>query len=137
MVSPFVFILAVKINHTTNIEGIAYAKKESRSDTFADDTSIFVKRNPEYLRDYVSILKHFARISGLQFNLEKTSVVPIGANFDTSDRLCTDLALIWKSEFTLFGFQIDSRLNKLDDNYEKCFTDLQISIAWELWQILL
>ena len=88
MVSPVVFILAVKINHTTNIEGITYAKKESRTETFADDTSIFVKRNPEYLRDCMSILKHFARISGLQCSLEKTSVIPIGGNFDMTDRLC-------------------------------------------------
>ena len=44
VVSPYIFILAVKIllikiNHTKNIRGITYAKKESRSETFADDTS--------------------------------------------------------------------------------------------------
>ena len=53
MVSPYAFILAVellliKINSTKLKEGIAYAKKESRSETFADDTSIFVK-NTKYL----------------------------------------------------------------------------------------
>ena len=69
----------------------------------------------------MTILKHFARISGLQWNLEKTSVIPIRGNFDTTDRLCPELALSWESDFTLLGLQIDSRLNKLDENYEKCY----------------
>ena len=62
-----------------------------------------------------------ANISGLQCNLEKTSVIPIGGNFDTSDKLCPELGLKWESEFTLLGFQIDSRLNNYDMNYQKCF----------------
>ena len=82
-------------------------------ETFADDASIFIKRNPEYLRECVSILKQFARISGLQCNLEKTSVIPIEGNFDTSDRLCPELALNWVSEFTLLRFQINSRVLRL------------------------
>ena len=52
--SLYIFILAVevlliKINHTKNLKGITYAKKESRSETFADDTSIFIQRNLAYL----------------------------------------------------------------------------------------
>ena len=90
VVSPYIFIMAVeilliKINHTKNIKGIIYAKKESQSETFADDTSIFIQRNPEYFKQCVNILKHFSNISGLQCNQYKTSVVPIGGNFDTSD----------------------------------------------------
>ena len=62
VVSTYIFILAVeilliKINHTKNLKGITYAKKESRSETFADDTSIFIHRNPEYLRECANILK--------------------------------------------------------------------------------
>ena len=92
--------------------------KESRLETFADDTSIFIQRNPEYLRECVNILKQFANISGLQCNLEKTSVIPIGGNYDTSDKLCPELSLKWESEFTLLGFQIDSRLNNFEVNYQ-------------------
>ena len=86
-------ILLIKINHTKTLRGITYAKKESRSETFADDTSIFIQRNPTYLRECVKILKQFANISGLQCNLEKSSVIPIGGNFDTSDKLCPELNL--------------------------------------------
>ena len=58
--------------HIKNIEEIAYAKIESQSEKYADDTSIFMKRNPKYLRECVSILKYFARISGLQRNPKKS-----------------------------------------------------------------
>ena len=66
VVSPYVFILArefmlIKINNTKLIEGITYANKEFMSETFADYTSIFIKKNPEYLRRCIEYLKHFAR----------------------------------------------------------------------------
>ena len=78
-------LLLIKINNTKLIQGINYAQKESRSETFADDSSIFIKRHPTYLRRCIEFLKHFARISGLQCNLEKTAVIPIGGDYDISD----------------------------------------------------
>ena len=95
VVSPYIFILAVellliKINNTKLIQGINYAQKESRSETFADDTSIFIKRDPTYLRRCIEFLKHFARISGLQCNLEKTAVIQIGGNYDINNKLCSE-----------------------------------------------
>ena len=90
------------------------------------------------MRECVNILKQFANISGLQCNLEKTSVIPIGGNFDTSDKLCPELSLKWESEFTLLGFQIDSRLNNYDVNYQKCFERVHaISRKWARYQISL
>ena len=63
-----------------------------------------------------NLRKHFATISCLQCNLEKTSVIsyPIGDKYDITDKLCPELAVSWENEFTLLGFQIDSRLKKLD-----------------------
>ena len=72
------------------IKEITYAQKKSHSETFADDTSICIRRNPEYLRKCVEILKYFARIGGLQCNLERTSVFPIGGNYDINDKLCPE-----------------------------------------------
>merc|ERR1712055_306706 len=83
ILSPYIFLLAVevlliKINHTMNIEGIRYAKSESRSETFADDTTIFIKRTEYNLRNCLKYLKLFAKISGLQCNIGKTKVIPVG-----------------------------------------------------------
>ena len=112
-------MLLIKTNSTKLIQGINYAQKESRSETFADDTSICIKRDPIYLRRFIEFLKYFARIIGLQCNLEKTVVIPIGGNYDINDKLCPELALSWKDKFTLLGFQIDNRLKHLNHNYKK------------------
>merc|ERR1712059_191666 len=49
IISQYIFILAVeilliKINYTKYIKGIVFSKHESRSETFADGTSIFMER---------------------------------------------------------------------------------------------
>ena len=55
-----------------------------------------------------------------------------------SDRLCPELGLNWESEFTLLGFQIDSRLNNYDRNYKKCFECVHsISRKWARYQLSL
>ena len=56
VISPYIFTLAVellliKINYTKLIKGINYAQDESGSETFADDTSICIRRDPRYLGD--------------------------------------------------------------------------------------
>ena len=93
-------MLLIKIKNTKLIQGINYAQKESRSETFADDTPIFIKQDPTYLRRCIEFLKLFARISGLQCNLEKTAVIPIGGNYDINDKLCPELTLSWEDNFT-------------------------------------
>ena len=95
----------IKINNTKLIYGINYVQKESRSETFANDISICIRRDPRYLRRCVEFLKHFARISGLQCSLEKTAVIPIVGNYDIDDKLCPEPALSWENKFTLLGFQ--------------------------------
>ena len=83
-------------------------------------------------------MKHFARISGLQCNLEKTAVIPIGGNYDISDKLCPELALSLENKFTLLGFQIDSRLQLLNENYEKYFKKVhEISRRWARYRLSL
>ena len=83
---------------------------------------------PPYLSKCIEFLKHFARISGLQCNLEKAAVIPIGGNYDINDEICPELALSWENKFTLMGFQIDNRLKHLN---EKCFKKVhEISRRW-------
>ena len=113
ILSPYIFLLAVevlliKINHTMNIEGIRYAKSESRSETFADDTTIFIKRTESNLRNCLQYLKLFAKTSGLQCNIGKTKVIPIG-DF-TVGGVCDDQQLTWDTSFTMLGVKIDNHL---------------------------
>ena len=73
-------------------------KTDARSEPFDDDNCFIIKRDPDYLRKGIELLKSFAEISGLQCNFDQTSVIPIGGNFDTNDRICNKLSLL--------GFQI-------------------------------
>ena len=89
------------------------------------------QERPKVPRRCVEFLKHFARINGLQCNLEKTAVIPIGGNYDIDDKLCPELALNLENKFTLPGFQIDKRLNDLKDIYEKCIKKVhEIGRRW-------
>ena len=83
-------------------------------------------------------MKHFARISGLQCNLEKTSAILIGGNNDINDKLCPEIALSWENQLTLLGFHIDNRLEKLNENYEKCYKKVhEISRRWARYRFSL
>ena len=50
-------------------------------------------------------------------------VCPIGGNFSIrkEDQMCQDLKLVWVDNFRLLGLDIDSRLEKLHQNYERKF----------------
>ena len=122
VISPYIFILMVeilliKINHTKNLTGITYAQHESRSETFVDDTTIFIQRSEHNLRNATKYSTLFHSISGLACNLDKTVVIPIGTNTNTQDQLCPDLGMTWNDSFTILGFQIDSKLQNLNINF--------------------
>ena len=125
VVSPYIFILMVeilliKINYTKNIKGIIFAKEEARSETFADDTTILIERDERQLRFAIKYIEEFHTLSGLKCNLDKTVVIPIGANTDKHDSMCPDLNLKWDDKFTLLGFELDNKLESLDNNFQKC-----------------
>ena len=102
VLSPYIFNIAVefllmKISNTSSIEGIKFARNECRAKTYADDTTIIIKRTESNLRNLVKIIQDFAKISGLRANLDKTSVTPLGENFSiaSEDQICRDLKLKW------------------------------------------
>ena len=108
-------ILLLKITQTDKLDGVTFAKVESRCEAYADDTTIVIKRTEENLRNLVTIIRDFAKISGLHANLEKTQIIPIGAK-----------------SFTLLGFEIDSELNHLNENFENLFLKVEsLIIKWE------
>ena len=90
-------ILLIKITSTKNITGITYGTKESRAETFADDTTLFMERTEENLRTATKYIQHFHKISGLACNLDKTSVIPIGNNTNKNDQICKDLKICGKT----------------------------------------
>ena len=123
IISPYIFILMVeilllKINFTTNLTGITFAKQESRSETFADDTTIILQRTKNNLIFAKKYLTDFHSISGLSCNVEKTNVIPIGVNTDHTDTMCNDLGFEWTDNFTLLGFSLENTMTKIDSNFK-------------------
>ena len=111
-------ILLLKINHTKNLTGIISAQVESRSETFADDTTIFLTRTENNLRYATKYITALHKISGLACNIDKTVVIPIGTNTNKHDILCPDLGMEWDDSFTILGFTIDSKLKNLSLNFQ-------------------
>ena len=123
VLSPYIFnirveILLLKICYTRELDGVKYAKRESRAECFADDTTVFIKRTEKNLRALVKIITDFSKISGLKANLDKTIVWQLGGNFSIAeeDQLCPDLKLVWVNSFRLLGLDFDSHLEKLKQN---------------------
>ena len=124
VISPYIFILMVellllKINFTKHLTGIIFAKVEARSETFADDTTIFLERTAKKLRYATKFITAFHKISGLACNIDKTVVIPIGLITDKHNILWPDLGMVWDDTFTILGFTIHSRLKYLDINFKK------------------
>merc|ERR1711936_1375290 len=124
VISPYIFllvveILSIKINYTKNLTGVVFAKKDGRSEFFADDLSALVLQTEENLRNFSRILDLFHAVSGLKCNLDKTFVIPVG-NF-AKETMCQDLHLKWVDSFTVLGINIDNRLKHLQDNYHRIY----------------
>ena len=137
VISPYIFIMMVeilllKINYTKNITGITYAHTESRSETFADDTTIFLERNEANLRNTTKYIKQFHTISGLACNLDKTVVIPVGQNTNKYDIICPDHGMEWDDTFTILGFTIDNQMKNLEINLKKVKEKIQNQIT--LWK---
>ena len=68
VLSPYIFnicveILLLKICYTKELEGVKYAKRESRAECFADDTTVFIKRTEKKLRALVKIITDFSKVA--------------------------------------------------------------------------
>ena len=66
------------------------------------------------------IFNRFSLLSGLQLNLEKTTVIPIAAADNINFRMhVLDLGFGLENEFTVLGFKIDNKLFRLRENIVK------------------
>ena len=71
---------------------------------------------PKYIRNKSSEIQNL--FSAEILALDKTVVIPIGTNTNINDKLCPDLGMQWNDSFTILGFHVDSKLQKLDINFQ-------------------
>ena len=90
------------------------------------------------LRYATKFITAFHKISGLSCNLDKTVVIPIGPNTDKNDILCPELGMVWDDTFTILGFTLDSKLQKLDTNFQKIKDKIESQIkSWTPYHLSL
>jgi len=102
--SPYLFvigaeILAEYIRRSPEIPALHISNKYSNISQYADDTSIITIRSKEVLNKIFEILNVFETISGLKVNVNKTQVMPIGANLGNISQLseysvCTNMCVL-------------------------------------------
>ena len=131
-------ILLIKITRSKNISGIVYALNEAKAEAFADDTTLFMERTASDLQYATKYIQNFHTISGLACNLDKTNVIPVGANNDPTDILCPELGMKWSSSFTILGFEIDNNLKNLQHNFDIIHDKIKAIIRnWTPYQLSL
>ena len=70
-------VLAISIRNDPNIKGIKVDETEFKIAMLADDTTLFLA-DINSLKQAIITFKKFSKISGLNINIEKTEVIPLG-----------------------------------------------------------
>jgi len=100
---------------------------------YADDISEFINASAENLVTIKTIFNEFFLLSGLELNQSKTTLIPVAAA-DNQDFKIEVLRAGFNcdSEFTVLGFLIDNKLEKLHRNIDKITTKMNnISNFWD------
>ena len=82
--------------------------EECKASTFADDTTLTIAREEEFLRNCIEYIEEFKN-SGLAANLGKTNVIPFEKFFNSGNKICHNLEVNWTDNFKLLGIERDNK----------------------------
>ena len=89
-----------------------------KTNAFADDTNCGVMRDPENIIRLVNVLIDFGRISGLETNIEKTTIMPVGCLNIPLNQEITDIGFEIVTKMKSLGIFIDNKCENLTDHFE-------------------
>ncbi len=124
-VSPYIFnlgfqILLFKINYDLQIEGILevstvppelpplsceVSTRPYKVFAFADDANMLVKLEVNTLNRLLKIIDDFGRLSGLECNVKKTTLLQVGSNDPVPDDIAKTSFMVVE-EVTIFGLKL-------------------------------
>jgi hypothetical protein len=102
-----------------------------RADAFADDTSAAFARQADNLQRVKNILIDFGRISGLETNIEKTTLMPIGNLNEPVSQEIVDLGFKIVTEQKSLGITINNRASNLNRYFDEKIVKVRSLIG--LW----
>lgn len=87
---------------------------------YADDITEMIEANAENLNYLKTIFNNFFALSGLQLNVDKTTIIPCAAADTAEFRLdIINAGFACEDSFTVLGFFIDNKLQQLHKNIDK------------------
>jgi hypothetical protein len=105
---------------------------------FADDSNGALKRNAENLSRVKDVLLEFGRISGLETNVEKTTLMPIGCLDEPLDDDIINLGFEIVEEIKCLGVKINNRASNLESNFDPvCGKIRQLIGSWDRFNLSL
>ena len=99
---------------------------------YADDITEMILGSSENLIHLKNIFSFFSRLSGLELNVDKTTVIPVAAS-NTQDfkQEIRNIGFDCDESFTVLGFKIDNKLSRLHENVDNIkFKMSNISNFW-------
>jgi hypothetical protein len=111
---------------------------ERRNSAFADDTTGAFLRTAENLSLVKNILYEFGQVSGLETNIEKTSLMPVGLLTENLEPEIIALGFDIVSEIKCLGMTINNRSSLLENHFdEKILKVRQLIGSWSRFNLSL
>jgi hypothetical protein len=109
-----------------------------RTSAFADDTSGAFLRTAENLGKVKDILFDFGQVSGLETNVEKTSLMPIGMLNIPLEQEILDLGFEIVDSFKCLGMTINNRASSLESHFDEKIVKIRQLIGnWSRFNLTL
>ena len=132
-IASILFVLAIEvlliaIRTNKKIEPYKYDVPISQPlshkvEAYADDVNLMMPNKEESIREVISVLNKFEKLSGLKVNKDKTQVMRIGRSANSDPILCEDLGLKWVSKLKILGIFLTAKpadmMENLDDKIEE------------------
>jgi len=106
----------------------------NNAEGYADDLTILFKMAPAAMRLIKEILTEFYYISGLEINKKKTQLMVTGTENGYTGEVIEGISVV--DCVTLLGVDIDRKLLRLGENWEKCIGKItRMSNFWKIQRL--
>jgi hypothetical protein len=109
-----------------------------KTNAFADDTAAGLLREANNLNYVKQVLLDFGAVSGLETNVEKTTVMPIGNLEEQIEQNILDLGFAMCTEMKILGITVNNRGTQLEENFEGIITKVRnLATKWSRFTLSL
>ncbi len=109
-----------------------------KTNAFADDTTAGLLREANNLNYVKQVLLDFGAVSGLETNVEKNAVMPIGNLEEQIEQNILDLGFAMCTGMKILGITVNNRGTQLEENFECIITKVRnLATKWSRFTLSL